>query len=62
MKGRKLDMKKFAAVIGYGGMGAGFHVKNILTSDVVNLAGIYDIDPAKQAKAAADGVKVYEAR
>ena len=55
-------MKKNAAVIGYGGMGAGFHVKNILTSDVVQLAGIYDIDPAKQAKAAADGVKVYESR
>ena len=55
-------MKKNAAVIGYGGMGAGFHVKNILTSDVVQLAGIYDIDPAKRAKAAADGVKVYESR
>ena len=52
-------MKKNAAVIGYGGMGAGFHVKNILKSDVVQLAGIYDIDPAKQAKAAADGVKGY---
>ena len=48
-------MKKNAAVIGYGGMGAGFHVKNLLTSDVCNLAGIYDIDPAKQAKARADG-------
>ena len=54
--------KKNAAVIGYGGMGAGFHVKNILQSDVVNLAGVYDIDPAKQAKAKADGVKVYESR
>ena len=55
-------MKKKAAVIGYGGMGAGFHVKNILSSDVVSLAGVYDIDPAKQAKAAADGVKTYESR
>ncbi|MBR4204090.1 MAG: Gfo/Idh/MocA family oxidoreductase [Clostridia bacterium] len=55
-------MKKKAAVIGYGGMGAGFHVKNILSSDVVTLAGIYDIDPAKRAKAAADGVHVYETR
>ena len=55
-------MKKNAAVIGYGGMGAGFHVKNLRTSDVCNLAGIYDIDPAKRAKAAADGVKVYASR
>lgn len=55
-------MKKNAAVIGYGGMGAGFHVKNLRTSDVCNLAGIYDIDPAKCAKAAADGVKVYASR
>jgi len=55
-------MKKNAAVIGYGGMGAGFHVKNILTSDVCNLAGIYDIDPAKFEKAAAAGVKVYASR
>ena len=29
-------------VIGYGGMG-GWHVKNALVSDVVELAGIYDI-------------------
>ena len=34
-------MKKNAAVIGYGGMGAGFHVKNIRASEVVQLAGIY---------------------
>ena len=54
--------KKNAAVIGYGGMGAGFHVKNLRTSDVCNLAGIYDIDEAKREKARADGVKVYETR
>ncbi len=53
-------MKKRAAVIGYGGMGAGFHCKNILTSDVCELAGIYDIDPAKSELAASRGVKAYE--
>ena len=55
-------MKKNAAVIGYGGMGAGFHCKNLLTSDVCNLAGIYDIDESKRALAASRGVKVYNSR
>lgn len=55
-------MKKNAAVIGYGGMGAGFHCKNLLTSNVAALAGIYDIDETKRKKAAADGIKVYESR
>ena len=55
-------MKKKAAVIGYGGMGAGFHCKNLLTSDVCELAGIYDIDPAKRELAASRGVKVYNTR
>ena len=36
-------MKKNLVVVGYGGMGGGFHVKNALKSDVVNLLGIYDI-------------------
>ena len=40
-------MKKKAAVIGYGGMGAGFHCKHLSESDVCTLAGIYDIDPKK---------------
>ena len=55
-------MKKNVAVIGYGGMGAGFHCKNLLTSDVATLAGIYDIDPKKRELAASRGVKVYETR
>ena len=55
-------MKKNVAVIGYGGMGAGFHCKNLLTSDVAILAGIYDIDPKKRELAASRGVKVYESR
>ena len=41
-------------------MGAGFHVKNALKSDVVSLAGIYDIDPAKCEKAREQGINVYE--
>ena len=40
-------------------MGGGFHVKNALTSDVVNLLGIYDIDPAKSEKAKANGIYAY---
>ena len=40
-------MKKNLVVVGYGGMGGGFHCKNALTSDVVSLAGIYDIDEEK---------------
>ncbi|MBQ5973915.1 MAG: Gfo/Idh/MocA family oxidoreductase [Oscillospiraceae bacterium] len=55
-------MKKRAAVIGYGGMGAGFHCQHISNSDVCELAGIYDIDPAKRALAASRGVKVYDSR
>ncbi len=54
-------MKKKAAVIGYGGMGS-WHVKHIQDSDVVTLAGIYDIDPAKQEKAKANGIRSYESR
>ena len=48
-------VKKNIVVVGYGGMGGGFHVKNALTSDVVELLGIYDIDPAKAEKARANG-------
>jgi scyllo-inositol 2-dehydrogenase (NADP+) len=58
----ELNMKKNAAVIGYGGMGAGFHVKNLLTSDVCNLAGIYDIDEKKRELAKKNGIKVYSSR
>lgn len=55
-------MKKNAAVIGYGGMGGGFHVKHLQNSDVCNFAGIYDIDPAKRELAASRGIKVYNTR
>lgn len=53
-------MKKNLVVIGNGGMGGGFHVKNALTSDVVNLLGIYDIDEAKSQKARDMGVYAYD--
>lgn len=39
-----------------------WHVKHIQDSDVVTLAGIYDIDPAKQEKAKANGIRSYESR
>ncbi len=51
-------MKKNFAVIGYGGQG-GWHVKQIMAGDVGTVTGIYDIDPAKNAKAESDGVKAY---
>lgn len=52
-------MKKNLVVIGYGGMGGGFHVKNALTSDVVNLLGIYDIDEKKSELARSRGIYAY---
>ncbi|MBO7169778.1 MAG: Gfo/Idh/MocA family oxidoreductase [Clostridia bacterium] len=52
-------MKKNLVVIGNGGMGGGFHVKNALKSDVVELLGIYDIDEAKSQKARDMGVYAY---
>ncbi|MBR5444927.1 MAG: Gfo/Idh/MocA family oxidoreductase [Clostridia bacterium] len=55
-------MKKNAAVIGYGGMGGGFHVKHLQSSDVCNFAGIYDIDPAKTELARSRGIKAYNSR
>ena len=42
------------AVIGYGGMG-GWHVQHALDSDVVELAGIYDILPEKRQLAESRG-------
>lgn len=54
-------MKKRAAVIGYGGMGS-WHVNHIQKSDVVELAGIYDILPEKCALAESRGIHAYESR
>ena len=54
-------MKKKAAVIGYGGMGS-WHVNHIQNSDVVALAGIYDIDPKKSELAESRGIRAYASR
>ena len=50
--------KKKLVVVGFGGMG-GWHVNNALNSDVVELAGIYDIDPARLKAAEERGIKAY---
>lgn len=52
------NAKKRVVVVGYGGMGS-WHVKYIQQSDVCELAGICDIDPAKQEKAKERGIYVY---
>ena len=51
-------MKKKIAVIGFGGMGS-WHVNHAQKSDVLELAGIYDIDPEKQEKAKSLGIYSY---
>lgn len=54
-------MKKYAAVIGYGGMG-GWHTQHLLKSDVFELAGIYDIKEEKRALAESRGIHAYATR
>ena len=52
-------MKKMrVAVIGYGGMG-GWHVKKLAESDVAEVAGLYDIDPAACERAISRDIHVY---
>lgn len=51
-------MKKNVVVIGYGGQG-GWHCDQILKSDVVNLAGVYDIKPERNELAESRGIKAY---
>ncbi len=51
-------MKRTFAVIGYGGQGA-WHTRQILSSDVAALSGVYDIDPAKNAAAEKNGIRAY---
>ncbi|MBE7026182.1 MAG: Gfo/Idh/MocA family oxidoreductase [Ruminococcaceae bacterium] len=46
-------------VIGYGGMG-GWHVKNALVSDVVELAGIYDIKEERRVVARENNIFAYD--
>ena len=51
-------MKKRICVIGYGGMGS-WHVNHALKSDVLELAGIWDIDESKRALAKDRGIYAY---
>lgn len=46
-------------IIGYGGMG-GWHVEFAQKSDVVSLAGVYDIDPKRNDAARENGIRAYE--
>lgn len=46
-------------IVGYGGMG-GWHADHALKSDVVKLAGIYDIKPERCALAEKKGIHAYE--
>ncbi len=52
-------MKKNVAVIGYGGQGA-WHCTQIMKSDVVALAGTYDIREIRREAAKDNGIFVYE--
>lgn len=51
-------MKKNVVVVGYGGMG-GWHTQGIMSSDVVNLWGICDINPARIEVAEKRGIRAY---
>lgn len=53
-----METKKKAAVIGYGGMG-GWHTRYMLKSDVVELAGIYDIKEERRKLAEENGIHAY---
>ena len=51
-------MKKKLAIVGYGGQGA-WHANHALKSDVVELAGIYDIADKRMKAAADNGIRTY---
>jgi len=51
-------MKKLVAIIGYGGQG-GWHAEQIRKSDVVALAGVYDIKPERNEVAKSRGIYAY---
>lgn len=52
-------MKKNVAIIGYGGQG-GWHASHALKSDVISLAGIFDIKESRQEAARQAGIKAYD--
>ena len=51
-------MKKKLAIVGYGGQGA-WHANHALKSDVVELAGIYDIADKRMKAAVDNGIHTY---
>ena len=51
-------MKKKLAIVGYGGQGA-WHANHALKSDVVELAGIYDIADKRMKAAVDNGIRTY---
>ena len=51
-------MKKKLAIVGYGGQGA-WHANHALKSDVVSLAGIYDIAEKRMQAAVDNGIRTY---
>ncbi len=50
--------KKKVGIIGYGGMG-GWHAEYLQKSDVAELAGVYDINPARAELAESQGIRAY---
>ena len=52
-------MKKYCAVIGYGGMGS-WHADHLLKSDVCELTGVCDIKPERCELARSRGIFVYD--
>lgn len=51
-------MKKNVVIVGYGGMGH-WHAEFLEKSDVCNLAGIWDINPARRDEARSKGIRAY---
>lgn len=52
-------MKKKLAIVGYGGQGT-WHANHAMKSDVISLAGIYDISEKRVMAAKALGIRCYE--
>ncbi|MCR4614807.1 MAG: Gfo/Idh/MocA family oxidoreductase [Clostridiales bacterium] len=58
----KKDKIVGAALIGYGGIGQGWHKDRIRDVDGIELVGVYDIKPERMAAAEADGFSTYPSR
>lgn len=58
---RRFIMKKKIAIIGYGGQGA-WHAAKALSSDVVELGGVFDIAEKRMQAAADNNIHTYESR